>query len=452
MTTIEHVPAAGPGSSLAIMGDAFQLAERIARTDFVPKALQGNAEAVMACILTGHEVGIGAMQSLAKIHVIEGRPAMSAELMRALVLRDGHELWFEDVTNTKVTICGKRSGGEHVTRISWTMDDAKRAGLEGRQNWRKFPRAMLEARATGELCRMIFADVLGGISYVKEELEDGDLFEPTPDEDDPPPPAQTRKAAPARKSAAKKAPAPQPARGSRPTPEPPLPPLPGEGDDVDDAAAVQRAQQIAMKARDAGLDHHHVVEAVTCGQKTSAKDVTAEEGGEVLMAIRDIAAGRKRVEETEHGRRLVVVGGDDDPAEPDLLDEEEDETEDPDAGSAVSDGQDEEERRTADAAPSPPAAPTPPAPPEPAPGPSGGTGDEFAFGEEASWDGDRWRAFLKANKVTVTDALREAQRLAREIDDGTPIPTRLDSIKGHASLALLLRGFIDELVDERGVA
>ena len=147
-------------SSLDLAPQAWGLAERIAQTDFVPPALRGKPEAVLACILAGHEAGVSPMQALAKIHVIEGRPAMSAELMRAIVLRAGHEIWLEESSSTKAVACGKRAGRIRTSRVEWTMDDAKRAQLDQRQNWRKFPRAMLAARATAELCRSLFPDVL----------------------------------------------------------------------------------------------------------------------------------------------------------------------------------------------------------------------------------------------------------------------------------------------------
>jgi hypothetical protein len=52
------------------------------------------------------------------------------------------------------------------------MDDAKAANLNGRKNWRSYPRRMLAARATSELCRMLFADTLTGMAWSVEELED----------------------------------------------------------------------------------------------------------------------------------------------------------------------------------------------------------------------------------------------------------------------------------------
>lgn len=435
------VPVHGQAvSTFDIMPSCWELAQKITRTEFVPTALRGKPEAVMACMLTGHEVGMPPMMALKQIHVIEGRPTLSAEGMRALVLSNGHEVWFEDITNTRVTIVGVRAGTTRETRITWTMDDAKRAGLDGKQNWRKYPRGMLEARATGELCRLIFADVIGGISYVREEIDDGILFEvdePASDGNGDTP-TQPRKAATTRKRAAKKAAAP-PAKAG-PQPEAPLPPLPGEDgtppiettareEPAGESAEVvtQRAQQIAMRANNAGLDHHRVIEAVTFGAKSSAKEVTGDEGAEVLMAIREIAQGRKALDETEDGWRIVDVAGgaSEDPGSGDVVG-------DPGSGS----GEDEE------ASGPPPSSPPTPPPPTPSLPATPGTGDE------GTWDGDAWRAYLREKGVTVAAALTEARDLAKGMD--IKQPSRLEDISaGGELLAQLVRGYVDNAALER---
>jgi hypothetical protein len=162
---------------ITLMPAAAELAKQVANTEFVPKGLRGNPAAIAACILYGDELGIGPLQSLAKIAVIEGKPSLSAEAQRALILSAGHDMWVVESTNTKCTVAGRRSNSEHTSTISWTLDDAKRAGLAGRQNWRTYPRQMLMARATAELARLIFADAVGGL-LATEELEDAD-GEPT---------------------------------------------------------------------------------------------------------------------------------------------------------------------------------------------------------------------------------------------------------------------------------
>jgi len=157
-----------------LMPAAAELAKQVANTEFVPKSLRGNPAAIAACVLYGDELGIGPMQALAKIAVIEGKPSLSAEAQRALILAAGHDLWVVESSNTKVTVAGRRSNSDHVSTITWTLDDAKRAGLAGRQNWRTYPRQMLMARATAELARLIFADAVGGL-LATEELEEGEV-------------------------------------------------------------------------------------------------------------------------------------------------------------------------------------------------------------------------------------------------------------------------------------
>lgn len=64
----------------------------IANTEFVPKALRGNLPAIMACVATGRELGIGDMTALREIHIIDGRPAFSAGLQTRLVRAHGHSI------------------------------------------------------------------------------------------------------------------------------------------------------------------------------------------------------------------------------------------------------------------------------------------------------------------------------------------------------------------------
>jgi hypothetical protein len=147
----------------------WKTAQKIANTPFVPTAFRGKPEAVFAAILYGDELGLGPMQSLNSIHVIEGKPSMSPELMRALVARAGHRLDVKLASNDKVILWGKRADNGSEATVEWSMKDAQQAGLAGRGAWKTYPRAMLLARATSEICRQIFSDCIMGLSYTPEE-------------------------------------------------------------------------------------------------------------------------------------------------------------------------------------------------------------------------------------------------------------------------------------------
>lgn len=163
-----HDPAP---SWVALAPAAKTLAQDIYKTEFVPQALRGNGPAVLACVMAGAELGLGPMTSLQLIDVIQGRPALKPEGQRALVQRAGHRFAVRHLSSDSVTVWGRRADSGDELEVTWTMQDADRAGLAGKGPWRQYPDAMLLARATSALCRALFADVISGIgSYTPEEL------------------------------------------------------------------------------------------------------------------------------------------------------------------------------------------------------------------------------------------------------------------------------------------
>lgn len=156
-----------------LLKPAAELGAALARTEFVPKEMRGRPEAVAAAILLGDELGLGPMEALSHVHVVEGKPTPSSELMRALILRAGHEVWVEEATDSRAVVAGRRRASERVDRVEWTLAQARTAGLvRPRSAWQTYPRPMLVARATAELARRMFPDAIGGLSYLEEELSD----------------------------------------------------------------------------------------------------------------------------------------------------------------------------------------------------------------------------------------------------------------------------------------
>lgn len=252
-------------SWVASVADVVKLAGYICGTEFVPNGFRGSAPATAAAILYGREIGVAPMTALQTLHVIHGRVGMAAELMRASVLAAGHEIEFTETTTNVCRVRGRRRGSQTWTEVAWSMGDARQAGLNG-DGWRKYPRAMLVARASAELCRLVFPDVTHGLAAV-EEIDAGPADDTTPQTpprlvsrrgrrgtanpagpvpgpdaappppgDEPPTVAPPETPPPAVDDLDASAPSTPPA-GAPPT-QPPPPPLPGEGWDPNEVAST----------------------------------------------------------------------------------------------------------------------------------------------------------------------------------------------------------------------
>lgn len=186
--TADLLPAArrDPVELVAQIGHLESLAHQVAGTVFVPENMRNDPTKVVAVFMLGLEVGLGPMTSLQYIVVNEYEgPSMKAEGMRALVQANGHKIWATESTDDHVTMRGQRLISENppeygpIEEVTYSMGDAQKAGLlspskrgKYRQGWTKNPKDMLYARASSRLCRRMFADCLGGISYVPGETAD----------------------------------------------------------------------------------------------------------------------------------------------------------------------------------------------------------------------------------------------------------------------------------------
>lgn len=193
MTVVRHeTPAVGMARWAANLAPAAELARMVADTEFVPRAMRGKPDVIAAAIMYGDEIGVGPMQALAAIHVVDGRPFPSAELLRGLVLGAGHSLTVAESTGSRCRVIGRRRGEAEGTEIVWTIEMARAAGLAGKGAWRTYPRAMLLARASADVCRMMFPDVVKGLGRIPDESpevsEDWAEYAATLGPDQPAPP------------------------------------------------------------------------------------------------------------------------------------------------------------------------------------------------------------------------------------------------------------------------
>ena len=155
------------------LSQAARLATNLSLSSMLPKALRGKPHDVLAILITGHELGLGPMQSLRGMHVIEGKAVMSAELMSGLVKRhpDCEYLQLVESTDEIATYETQRNGYPNPTQLSFTIGQAKTAGLLGKDNWKHYPAAMLRARAVTALCKAEYGDLTNGL-YTFDEADE----------------------------------------------------------------------------------------------------------------------------------------------------------------------------------------------------------------------------------------------------------------------------------------
>ena len=151
---------------------ALTFANYLADSNMVPKDFQGKPANCLIAMQWGTELGMKPLQAIQNIAVINGRPALWGDAVIALVLASPVcEYVTEDDDGATATCRVKRKGGQEQVR-TFSMDDAQKAGLSGKQGpWTQYPKRMRQLRARAFALRDVFPDVLRGMA-VAEELQD----------------------------------------------------------------------------------------------------------------------------------------------------------------------------------------------------------------------------------------------------------------------------------------
>jgi len=157
--------------------EAIQFSEMLASSQMVPKAYQGKPQDIMVCVQWGMELGLAPLQALQNIAVINGKPSVYGDAAMALVqaspVCEGVEEYIEgEGTSNPVAVCVASRKGRKPVVAKFSVEDAKRAGLWGKQGpWQAYPKRMLQMRARGFALRDAFPDVLKGL-ITAEEAQD----------------------------------------------------------------------------------------------------------------------------------------------------------------------------------------------------------------------------------------------------------------------------------------
>lgn len=162
--------------------------ERLAQHAYQSGLFKGKVNNISSGVIAlafGQDLGLSATTSLTSIHVIDGKPSMSANLMLALVKKTpGWKVKVVKRTHTECVLEWSENG-EVLGRSEFTMEDAKLAGLANKDNWRKYPKQMLFNRCVADGFRTFCPHLACGHTvYTPDELgaqvdDEGEVIETT---------------------------------------------------------------------------------------------------------------------------------------------------------------------------------------------------------------------------------------------------------------------------------
>lgn len=157
-----QMKAFDPDSALKL----FNVAEKLFESGMYPQVK--NPAGAFVIVQYGAELGLGPMQSLQMISIINGKPACDAKLLLALMKRDGWNYKILKSDDKECKMLFKKHSQEHI--ISYTIEEAKEAKLTERDNWKKYKADMLFSRCASRASRRLSPETSLGI-YTSEEVE-----------------------------------------------------------------------------------------------------------------------------------------------------------------------------------------------------------------------------------------------------------------------------------------
>lgn len=171
----------------------FEIAKRIAHTlaqsTLVPESYFGRANDCFVAINMGAELGLEPFQAIQSIAVIDNKPCLYGDGLIGVVRSSPLCLWIEESGDDKSATCKtQRKGDPNPITATYTMDDAVRAGINNKPNWKKHPKRMLQMRARAYCLRDAYPDLLKGLGVVEERIDHETTPPPIIEYDLPPPP------------------------------------------------------------------------------------------------------------------------------------------------------------------------------------------------------------------------------------------------------------------------
>ena len=165
-------PAPAPVPTRSELGDQLAYATAIGDSrDALPDSYRRNPGAILLAREWANSRGLDLLTAIQNVNFFKGKPIVDASMQRALAERAGYRIIVSDTSPQAATVTVIDQNGVLLGTDTYGIEEAKLAGLTGKDTWRKYPTEMLVAAATRRALRWHAPSVLLGV-YDRDELDD----------------------------------------------------------------------------------------------------------------------------------------------------------------------------------------------------------------------------------------------------------------------------------------
>lgn len=158
----------------AALAQIESLAEKLKDSKALPSTITNGAQLMMV-MMAGYEAGMTPIESINSYYIINGKITIWGRAVLSQAKRAGIKVkWLESTEKVATVMLTDTSGETHTE--TYTIEDATKALLLSKDNWKKYPKDMLRWKVLGRGVNFFCPEVIGR-HYIKEDIEDGEFAE-----------------------------------------------------------------------------------------------------------------------------------------------------------------------------------------------------------------------------------------------------------------------------------
>lgn len=165
--------------AITSLDEAMRYSKAVADAGIVPDAFKRQPANILVAQEIAKALNESVWVTMSEMSIISGKPSFSAKFMRSRVRQAGHRLResFDKNTGTARAVIIRHDDPDFEHVAEWDRAKAEAHGLWGKGHWKKNPSLMLKNRALSEVVREACYEVMGGVGYTPDEVQD---FQPEP--------------------------------------------------------------------------------------------------------------------------------------------------------------------------------------------------------------------------------------------------------------------------------